>query len=125
MANLNDSTIKSIKKRNAKFFDDQIDKIEKWAKDRKNSLSVTLKDIEEEIEEKKKLSREAVEPEEKFKYYNEVRDLEKKQGKLQMEFYNSRTNIDDEQDTLISQMIESIHQEITETELFTIRWNLL
>ena len=100
-------------------------KIEKWAKDRKNSLSVTLKDIEEEIEEKKKLSREAVEPEEKFKYYNEVRDLEKKQGKLQMEFYNSRTKIDDEKDTLISQMTESIHQEITETELFTIRWNLL
>ena len=125
LANLKDSTIKSIKKRNAKFFDDQIDKIEKWAKDRKNSLSVTLKDIEEEIEEKKKLSREAVEPEEKFKYYNEVRDLEKKQGKLQMEFYNSRTKIDDEKDTLISQMTESIHQEITETELFTIRWNLL
>ena len=125
MANLKDSTIKSIKKRNAKFFDDQIDKIEKWAKDRKNSLSVTLKDIEEEIEEKKKLSREAVEPEEKFKYYNEVRDLEKKQGKLQMEFYNSRTKIDDEKDTLISQMTESIHQEITETELFTIRWTLL
>ena len=42
-----------------------------------------------------------------------------------MEFYNSRTKIDDEKDTLISQMTESIHQEITETELFTIRWNLL
>lgn len=125
MDGIRDSAIKRIKKRNAKFFDDQLDKIEKWAKDRKNSLSVSLKDIEEEIEDQKKLAREEIEPEQKLQYMKTVRELERKQGKLQMEFYNSRTQIDDEKDILINQMTESINQKLDENELFTIQWKIV
>lgn len=125
MDNIRNTAIKTIKNKNLKLINEQEDKIYKWAKDREESLKITLNEIEEEIAEKKKLSRESIEPEEKLKYYNEVRELEKKQNKLQMENYNSKTKINDERDILLSQMIKSANQEVSETDLFTIRWKLI
>ena len=102
-----------------------MDKINKWADDRKNSLKVSLNLIEEEINAKKHEARIETDAKKKLALAQEVRDLERKQGKLQRDFYDSRSQIDDEKDILFLQMSANAEQKIEETELFTIKWKIV
>lgn len=114
-----------IKRRNSKYFNNELERIEKWADDMKNSLKVALSDIEEEIRLKKNEAKAEIELDRKLELMEEVRDLEKKQSKLQLEFYTSRTQIDDEKDELIKKISACKNRLEEETDLFTIRWKIV
>ena len=99
--------------------------IDKWAKDKKNSLEVVLKNLEEEIEVKRRAAIEEEDLDKKYEYMKEKSELEKKYRDSHLKIHTARTEIDDEKDALLEKMFIGRNQCVEEEDLFTIRWHLI
>ncbi|HQM83442.1 MAG TPA: SNF2-related protein [bacterium] len=113
-----------IEERNMTFFDDEMEKLDKWADDRRHTLKITLNEMEEEIKELKKQARTAGNMPEKLKLRKKAKELEKKKDEEWKSYENESRKIEEEKDQLIESIEKSIKQKIREEELFAIKWRM-
>ena len=111
--------------RNTQFFEIELEKLDLWGEDRRNSLKVTLKDLDAEIKEIKKQARTAPNLPEKLKLEKERKKLENERDTAWREYDGSAKEIEINKDRLIEQVEKGLKQKISEQVLFTIRWKLL
>jgi superfamily II DNA/RNA helicase len=111
-------------KRNAQFFDEEYDKLDKWAGDMRESLEMELKELDREIKMKKAEVKKIMNLEQKIKEQRIIKDLEKKRNDKRITLFQAQDDIDKKKDTLLTQIEDRLKQKIEETELFTIRWIL-
>ena len=64
--------------RNSKIFDEEIERLEKWADDKKLSIEAKLKELDSEIKDIQKQAKMVTELENKVKLQRKVKDLQKK-----------------------------------------------
>jgi ERCC4-related helicase len=114
-------TLEAIGVRNASYFDTELEKLDYWGEDRRNSLKTTLKDLDIEIKEQKKLARQAPNLPEKLKLEKQRKKLEAARDTAWKEYDNAAKEID----KLIYQIEQKLNQKINEETLFTIRWTLV
>ena len=114
-----------IAERNAVFFEEEIDKLNRWAEDKRKSLKVTLKDHDDQIGELKKEARLAPNLPEKLKIQKEIRALDKKRDEAWHEYDSSARDIEKQKDSLIDRVEARMEQEVEEETLFTINWKLI
>ena len=65
--------------RNGYFFDTEVDKLDKWSEDIKESLELELKKLSKDIKTLKTEARKVLKLEEKVKAQRQIKDMEKKQ----------------------------------------------
>jgi ERCC4-related helicase len=65
-------------KRNHSFFDEEVDKLEKWSEDVRNSIKFEIKELDKEIKTRKTEARKMLDLELKVKEQRTIKDLEKK-----------------------------------------------
>lgn len=111
-------------KRNAQFFDEEYDKLDKWAGDMRESLEMELKELDREIKMKKAEVKKIMNLEQKIKEQRLIKDLEKRRNDKRITLFQAQDDIDKKKDTLLTQIEDRLKQKIEETELFTIRWSL-
>jgi ERCC4-related helicase len=111
--------------RNTQFFEIELEKLDLWGEDRRNSLKVTLKDLDAEIKEIKKQARTAPNLPEKLKLEKERKKLENERDTAWREYDGAAKEIEINKDRLIEQVEKGLKQNISEQVLFTIRWKLL
>lgn len=111
--------------RNSKFFEIELEKLDKWGEDRRNSLKVTLKDLDDQIKEKKKEGRLAPNLPEKLKLEKERKSLEAERDKAWHEYDGAAKAIEKNKDELIDQIEKRLSQQLSEEVLFTIKWKLI
>ena len=111
--------------RNTQFFEIELEKLDLWGEDRRNSLKVTLKDLDAEIKEIKKQARTAPNLPEKLKLEKERKKLENERDTAWREYDGAAKEIEINKDRLIEQVEKGLKQKISEQVLFTIRWKLL
>lgn len=114
-----------ISTKNGEYFETELDKLDKWGEDRRNSLRITLKDLDTEIKELKKQARLAPNLPEKLHFEKERRKLEGKRDEAWKEYDNAAKEIDLKKDGLIDEIEKKLKQEICEEQLFTIRWKVI
>ena len=114
-----------ISNRNNKFFEEEIDKLEKWAEDRQNSLHIELNQLNKDIKMKKTEARKIMKLEDKIKVQKEIKEMEAKRKKMQRELYEAEDLIEQQKDKLIDEIEAKLNQKLEEKELFTIRWRLV
>lgn len=114
-----------INQRNTVFFDEEMDKLNRWADDRRKSLKTTLKDFDDRIAELKKQARTAPNLPEKIDIQKKIRTLDKKRDEAWREYDAASREIENQKDVLIDQVEARLSQEITEQTLFTIGWKLI
>ena len=66
--------------RNGGFFDAEMEKLDKWAEDVKNSLEIELKELDKEIKARKTEAKKILKLEEKVKAQRQIKDMEKKRN---------------------------------------------
>ena len=93
--------------------------------DKRNSLRLTLKDLDDQIGELKKQARLAPNLPEKLQLEKERRQLEGKRDEAWREYDQSAREIEKRKDELIDEIEKKLKQSITEQELFTIRWKIV
>lgn len=111
--------------RNSGFFDAEMDKLDKWAEDLKNSLELELKELDKEIKARKTEAKKILKLEEKVKTQRQIKEMEKKRSELRQNLYQTQDEIDRRKESLIKEIEMRLEQEIEKDELFTVRWNIL
>lgn len=117
--------IESISRRNGRFFEDELEKLDKWGEDKRSSLKITLKDLDDEIKEIKKQARLAPNLPEKIKLEKERRRLEAKRDEAWRDYDAAAKDIEALKDKLIDDIEIKMKQKISTTQLFSIHWHII
>lgn len=112
-------------KRNHIFFDDEVDKLEKWSDDVRNSIKFEIKELDKEIKTRKTEARKMLNLEQKVKEQRIIKDLEKKLAEKRYNQYQNEDDIEHRKDNLLDEVEKRLKQKTTDNELFTIRWKII
>lgn len=113
-----------IAARNSRFFDEEIEKLERWADDLKHSLEMELKDLDSQIKQADREAKLATNLENKLAFHRAKKELEAERGKKRRELYEAQDEIETRKDLLISKVEARLKQEISNQTIFTIRWSV-
>lgn len=80
--------------RNAGFFDSEMEKLDKWAEDVKNSIEIELKELDKEIKTRKTEAKKILKLEEKIAAQREIKEMEKKRNTLRQNLYQAQDDVD-------------------------------
>jgi hypothetical protein len=111
--------------RNSSFFDEEMEKLDKWAEDVKSSLELELKELDKNIKAQKTEAKKILNLDEKIKAQRQIKELEKKRNKMRLELYQAQDEIDTQKETLISQIEARLRQQIDRKPLFRIKWRVI
>lgn len=117
--------IDEIGQRNANYFEIELEKLDLWGEDRRNSLKITLKDLDQQIKDIKKQARLAPNLPEKLKLEKERKKLESERDTAWREYDGAAKEIEQSKDRLIEQIEQKLQQELIKNDLFLIKWNLI
>ncbi|MBI3793661.1 MAG: DEAD/DEAH box helicase family protein [Nitrospinae bacterium] len=118
-------TSSRIAERNSEFFDSEVDKLDKWAEDRKKALEIELKKLDIDIKTAKTNAKKIVLLEEKLKIQREIKEKEKKRNEMRKELYNAQDEVDQKKEDLIGKVEAQLKQKSSLTPLFTIRFRVV
>lgn len=108
----------------ARWFDDEIDKLDNWAEDKRAGLKVDLKDIDEEIKALKKEVRQTGNLPDKLALQRKARLLEAKRDEAWRAYDAAARDIEVQKDGLLDQVEERLGQAVSDEELFAIRFEV-
>ena len=111
--------------RNSEFFDEEVDKLEKWADDVKKSLEIQLKRMEIDIKAMKTNAKKVLILEEKLKMQREIKDLEKKRNEMRQKLYQAQDDVDTRKEGLLDRVERQLKQKIALKTLFTIKFKVV
>lgn len=120
-----ESTLSQAMEANSKFFQEEREKLEKWADDKILAAEQALQDTKAKIRSIKRDSRQAISIEEQQNAQKELRNLEKLQRRQRQQIFDVEDEIIAKRDELIEQLEQRLKQETKIDELFTIRWKVL
>ena len=115
----------SISERNSEFFDEEVDKLDKWAEDVKKSLEIELKRLDIDIKAMKTIAKKVLNLEEKVKLQREIKDSEKKRNEMRQKLYKAQDDVDLKKEDLLGKVESQLNQKTTLTPLFTIRFKII
>jgi len=113
-----------LAQRQASWFDEEMDKLDNWAEDKRAGLKADLKDLDEQIKVLKKETRQTGNLPDKLALQRKVRTLEQKRDAAWREYDAAAKDIEVQKDTLLDQVEARLQQEISDEELFTIRFSI-
>ncbi len=111
-------------KHNHTFFDEEVDKLEKWSEDVRNSIKFEIKELDKEIKTRKTEARKLLNLELKVKEQRTIKELEKRLAEKRFNQYQNEDDIEKRKDTLLDEIEKRLKQNTADTELFTIRWEI-
>ena len=114
-----------VNERNSGFFEEEMDKLDKWAEDVKKSLEIKLKELDVEIKTKKTESKKITKLESKVAMQRDIKELEKKRNELRYNLYSKQDEIDSQKEQLITDIEAKLSQQIYEKTVFEIRWKIV
>lgn len=110
--------------RNQQFFDEETDKIERWAEDRKLTLEKELKLFDGRIKEAKKGAKTAKLLEQKIAAGKIVKSLEHQRDEKRRELFKTQDEVDRQRGELIEKAEAQLKSQSRVDEIFTLRWTL-
>ncbi len=110
--------------KNGEWFDTEMDKLDRWADDRRAALKAQLQDLDEAIKETKKSARLAPNLPQKIEFQRKLRNLETKRDEAWRAYDVASRDVDNQKDGLLDEISKRLEQKSYCTELFTIRWKV-
>jgi len=114
-----------IDRKQAIWFDEEIDKLNYWAEDKRKGLKAELKDYDDQIAVLKKEARLAGSLPDKLAIQKKLRDIDKKCDTAWKEYDEAAKKIEYQKDELLDTVEERLKQTIEEKTIFTVRWTLV
>jgi SNF2 family DNA or RNA helicase len=112
-------------RRQSVWFDEEIDKLDNWAEDRRAGLKADLKDLDEQIKALKKKVRQTGNMPEKLALQRKARALETQRDEAWRAYDAAAKDIEVQKDGLLDQVEERLSQAVSDEELFAIRFQIL
>lgn len=115
----------NLSEKNAQYFEAELDKLDRWGEDQRNSLKLALRQLEDDIKAVRRNARLAPNLPEKLKFEREKRQLDTKRDEAWKEYEQSAKEVEARKDSLMDEVEKRLQQQVSEHSLFTIRWSLL
>ncbi len=110
--------------RNSGFFDAEMEKLDKWAEDVKNSIEIELKERDLEIKLRKTEAKKILSLEEKVRAQREIKEMEKTRNTLRQNLFQAQDEVDAKKEKLIDEIEARLTQKVTKDRLFLVRWTI-
>lgn len=111
--------------KNTQYFEAELDKLDRWGEDKRNSLKVTLKELEDQIKFVRRGARLAPNLPEKLKLEREKRALDAKRDEAWKEYEQAAKRVESRKDDLMDDIEKRLAQQLEEESLFRIRWTVV
>jgi len=118
------SVLSSLSQKNAEFFKLEMEKLESWADDLKESLEHELKEIDRDIKDTKREAQLAAALEAKIALHKRIKELESRRAEKRRGLFEAQDAVDSRKDALLSEVEARLTQGSTETDLMTFRWRI-
>jgi hypothetical protein len=110
--------------RNSQWFDNEMDKLDRWAEDRRSTLKVELAELDDTLKEARKAARLAPTLPDKLERQREVRSLEAKRDEAWRDYDQASREVDRQKDALLDEISRRLEQIIEQEPLFSFQWSL-
>ena len=117
--------LEDIDTRNARFFDEEVLKLDRWSEDVKLSLEHEIKELDKQIREMRRSAALAQSLQDKLTHQKQLRDLERRRNARRRELFDAQDAIDQQREELIGMIEKQLRHSSDIQILFTIRWRLL
>ena len=118
------TVVKSLEA-NSRLFNEERERLEKWADDMVIGTEKDLADTKGQIKALRRQSRLATTLDEQNDIQHKIRDLEKKQRRQRQEIFKVEDQIAEKRDALIDGLQRRLQQKTTDNSLFTIQWRVV
>lgn len=108
----------------SQWFDEEMDKLDNWARDKRAGLKADLKDFDDQIKELKKQVRQTGNLPDKLALQKKVRGLEQKREEAWRAYDEAAKDIEKQKDGFLDEVESRMSQDVSEEHLFTIRWTV-
>ncbi|OGQ99970.1 MAG: DEAD/DEAH box helicase [Deltaproteobacteria bacterium RIFOXYA12_FULL_61_11] len=119
-----DFRLQELRMRNEKFFEEEVDKLERWAEDVKFGLERELREIDTQIKAAKKTSRSAVALAEKLEAQKLIKALEMRRSAKRRQLFDAQDDVDRKRTELIEEIERELKTKTAITSVFVLRWTL-
>jgi hypothetical protein len=119
-----EATIARSLEANNRYFQQERERLDKWADDMVLAAEKELADVKALIRAKERQARQAATTEEQHRLQSEIRDLEKKKRRQRQRIFDVEDEIKEKRDELIAKLEARLSQRTTTQRLFAIRWSV-
>ena len=113
-----------VSQRNAKFFDEEVEKLDRWSDDLKVGLEREIKEIDIAIRDARKAGALAATLAEKLEAQRQIKDLESSRKKKRAELYVEQDKVDERRNDLIGEIEKQLESHNELVSLFSFRWTI-
>ncbi|WP_290482001.1 SNF2-related protein [Hyphomonas sp. UBA3201] len=106
------------------WFDEEMEKLDNWARDKRAGLKADLKDYDDQIKELKKQVRQTGNLPDKLALQKKARGLEQKREEAWRTYDDAAKDIEKQKDAFLDEVEGRMSQDVSEHHLFTIRWTI-
>jgi ERCC4-related helicase len=118
------ATIAQVLEANQRLFNEERDKLERWADDKLLAAEEALKSTKARIAQLKRDGRKAATLQEQDSIQRELSELERKQRRLRQEIFTVEDEIIEKRDELIASLQQRLHEKTNNETLFSVRWQV-
>ncbi|MBI5436428.1 MAG: DEAD/DEAH box helicase family protein [Nitrosomonadales bacterium] len=115
---------RNISERNARFFEEEADKLDGWADDLKVGLEREIKEFDRQIKEARRSATTALTLEEKLAGQKQIKSLEAQRNLKRRTLFDAQDQVDKQRDELIAAIEGKMNQSTRVEKLFSIRWTI-
>lgn len=119
-----DELLVAMSAKNGEWFDIEMDKLDRWAEDRRAALKADLEELDQSIKDAKKSARLAPNLPEKLKIQRSLRGLETKRDEAWRAYDTASRDVDRQKDALLDEISRRLEQQTSCDTLFTLRWRV-
>jgi adenine-specific DNA-methyltransferase len=113
-----------LETRNEEFFQEEVEKLDRWAEDVKFTLERELKELDAEIRAARKTSKTAVVLAEKLEAQKNIKTLEQRRTAKRRQLFDAQDDVDKKRAELIEEIERQLKTKAETETVFTIRWVL-
>lgn len=117
--------VDDVAARDAMFFEEEMDKLDRWAEDSKKQLELEIGEMDRVIKEHKAEARKTANLEGKVNLQRKIKTLEAKRLDMRKRLFEAQDQVDGQKDALLNDIETRMRQQIEEKELFCVAWRLV
>ena len=114
----------NLERKNASYFEGELDKLDRWGEDQRASLKLLLKELEDQIKDTRRSARLAGNLPDKLKLEREKRQLDSKRDEAWRQYEQAAKEIESRKDGLMDEVEKRLKQQVIDEALLTIRWKV-
>jgi len=122
--NQEERILQEITEKNSNHFDSEMEKLDRWAEDLKQSLEIRLKQLDVDIKTRKTEAKKLLRLEEKIQAQREIKKLERMRNEMRMNLYKSQDDVDARKEALLNEIEARLRQRVQRETLFSIQWKI-